>query len=766
MIAIAACPTIETLSPRPQGFMSKPPHTQLTQFVTQAVQALQAKVQEALALKPGARVPQLWVQAAETDKAEVYPLVGDYYRLGRSSRESDIVVRNPVVSQLHLSLRRDRQNPHRFLLKDERSTNGVYISRRRLQELALRHGDVLTLGPPELASGVRLRYHNPPPKLIRGLRYGLYGLGGLTVLAVGAIALEWTKFSVNPLPLGVQGPVVVYARDGQTLLRPLRNEVHRELARLQDFSPYLPKAAIASEDSRYYWHLGVDPLGILRAVIVNIMRQGIRQGGSTITQQLARSLYPDYVGRENTAGRKLREAAVALKLETFYSKQELLRVYLNRVYLGIGSYGFEDAAQFYFDKSAADLNLSEAATLVAILPAPNLYNPVQDYETAVQLRNRVLNRMVQLGFVSAEEAARARRSRIEVSPAAQEALSNTIAPYFYSYIFQELEQLLGESLAREGNFIVETGLDPGMQAQAEQALRQMVAQTGARLNFDQGAIATLDSSTGLIRALVGGVDYQQSQFNRATQAQRQPGSTFKVFAYAAALAQGIPPSKTYSCEPVTWQGQRYRGCERSSGAIDMYRGLAQSENAVAIRVTQDAGLEETIRMAQQLGLQSRLRASPGLVLGESEVNVLELTGAYGAIANNGLWHRPSAIQRILDSSDCQDPNDPQTCRVIYSLETDQSAQHQALEPSHAQTLVALLRGVVQGGTGSRAALGLGEFGKTGTTDRAVDLWFVGAIPSRSLVTGIWLGNDDNSPTNGGSSVAAELWRNYMGAIAR
>jgi len=741
--------------------MSPPPHTQLSQLFTQAVQTLQAKLTSALALKPGARVPQLWVQSAEADKAEIHPLVGDYYRLGRSSRESDIVVRNPVVSQVHLSLQRDRQQPHRFLLQDERSTNGVYIGRRRIKTLALRHGDVLTLGPPELAKGVRLRYHNPPAKIVRGFRYALYGIGGLTALAVGAIALEWTKFSVNPLPLGVQGPVVVYARDGETLLRPLRNDVHRELARLSDFSPYLPQAVIASEDSRYYWHLGVDPLGILRAVIVNLSQGDIRQGGSTLTQQLARSLYPDYVGRSNTASRKLREAAVALKLETFYSKNELLRIYLNRVYLGVGSYGFEDAAQFYFDKSAAALNLSEAATLVAILPAPNSYNPVQDYETAVKLRDRVISRMVQLGFVSAEEAARARRSRIEVSPEAREALSNTIAPYFYAYVFQELEMLLGEALAREGNFIVETGLDIALQTQAEQALQRFVEQRGGALNVEQGAIATLDSSTGAIRALVGGVDYGESQFNRAIQAQRQPGSTFKVFAYAAALAQGIPPSKTYSCEAVTWQGQRYRGCERSSGAIDMYRGLAQSENAVAIRVAQEVGLESVIAMARQLGIRSKLRASPGLVLGESEVNVLELTGAYGAIANDGLWNRPRAIQRILDSGDCSDPNDPQTCRTIYSAADDGGARRQALEPSVAQTLAALLRGVVQGGTGSRAALGLGEFGKTGTTDNAVDLWFVGAIPSRQLVAGIWLGNDDNSATNGSSSDAAQLWRDYL-----
>ena len=738
----------------------------VTQIFTQIAQTIQAQVNTAFALKPEARVPELWVQEENADRADVYPLVGDKYVLGRSSRQSDIVVRNPVVSQVHLSLTRDRKHPNNFLLRDEQSTNGVYIKRRRLDALFLRHGDVLTLGPPELANGVRIQFHNPPPLWVHLLRYGLYGVGGVTGIIAALILWEWSKIPIHPLPLGVQGPVAITARDGQTPLRPLRTDAHRELKRLGDFSPYLPKAVIASEDSRYYWHLGVDPLGILRAVIINIQKRGIEQGGSTVTQQLARSLYPEYTGRSNTAGRKIREAIVALKLETFYSKDELLKTYLNRVYLGIGSYGFEDAARFYFDKSAADLTLSEAASLVAILPAPNSYNPVQDYETAVQLRDRVLTRMAQLGMISQEEATRARRSRIEVSPKAREALSNTIAPYFYSYVFTEIQELLGETLAREGNFIVETGLDIDKQKEAEKALKNAVEGEGSRLNFQQGAIVTLDSKTGEILAMVGGVDYAQSQFNRATQAQRQPGSTFKTFAYAAAIAEGNSPSKTYACTPVSWMGQRYRGCERSSGNIDMYRGLAQSENAVAIRVMQDAGLNETIAMAQRLGIQSQLRASPGLVLGESEVNVLELTGAYGALANNGAWHRPHAIRRILDSGDCADPNNPQTCRIIYDFASDGSATKQAISSAIARTLTNLLQGVVRGGTGGSAAIGWGEAGKTGTTDRAVDLWFVGYIPSRQLVTGVWLGNDDNSPTRGSSSQAARLWGNYMRQITR
>lgn len=738
------------------------PKTLLTQF-TQAVQTIQAKVNfKALALKPNARVPELWVQDAGASKAETYPLLGDRYLLGRSSKSCDIVVRNPVVSQIHLSLERFGRRQRSFIIKDENSTNGIYRGKRRLQSLVLRHGDILTIGPPELAASVKLQYQDPPPWYILAIRYGLYGIGGLTALVVLIIGIESLKVPVRPLPTGVQGPVVVYSED-ETPLRQPRTEVHRELRRLSDFSPYLPKALVASEDSRFYWHFGVDPLGILRALLINFRGGEIRQGASTLTQQVARSLFPEYVGREDSAARKLREAIVALKLETFYSKDEILKTYLNRIYLGIEAYGFEDAAQFYFDKSAKNLTLSEAATLVAILPAPNRYNPIQDYDTALSLRNRVITRMRSLGMISDEEAARARRSRIEVSPKAREFLSSTKAPYFYSYVFDELRYLLGEELAQEGNFIVETSLDLQTQAKAQDALRSFVNTQGASLRFSQGALVTLNASNNEIVAMVGGVDYQKSQFNRATQAKRQPGSTFKLFDYTAALVEGIPPSKTYSCASA----YALRSCERTGGATDMYTGMALSENVIAVRVAMDAGLNNVVETAQRLGIRSELKQVPRLAIGQSEVRVLEITGSYGAIANRGVWNRPHAIKRILDSGDCKDNNDPNTCRVIYSFDQDGERGIQAVSPQIASTMTRMLRGVVQNGTGRTASIGLGEeAGKTGTTDRNVDLWFIGFIPSRQLVTGIWLGNDDNSPTNGSSAQAAQLWSNYMRQVVQ
>jgi len=748
--------------------MSPPqqPKTILGQL-TQAVQTIHAKVNfQALALKPNARVPELWVQDATAPKAEKYPLLGERYVLGRSSKQSDIVVRNPVVSQTHLSLERYGRSQNSFIIKDENSTNGIYMGKRRLQSLVLRHGDVITIGPPELAASVRLEYFDPPPWYIRLIRYGLYGIGGLTALVILLIFFESLKVPVRPLPAGVQGPVVVYSGD-ETPLRQPRTQAHRELQRLSDFSPYLPKALIASEDSRFYWHFGVDPYGVARAVITNIGRGGISEGASTITQQVARSLFPGYVGREDSAGRKIREAVVALKLETFYSKDEILRIYLNRVYLGIEAFGFEDAAQFYFDKSASTLNISEAATLVAILPAPNVYNPIKSYDKSLQLRNRVISRMRSLGMINEQEANEARRSRIEVSPKARQFLASTKAPYFYDYVFDELDSLLGAELAKEGNFIIETALNLKAQTQADATLRNSVYNEGANLGYSQGALVTLDSTTGEIVALVGGADYQQSQFNRATQGLRQPGSTFKIFTYTAAIDKGIPPGNAYSCAPVVWQNQEFSGCERAgAGSVNMYTGLALSENAIALRVAQEVGLDAVVQMARRLGITAKLNPVPGLVLGQSEVSPLEMTGAFGVLANRGVYNRPHAIKRILDSSACKDYKNRDTCRVIYSDKQDNNMNRQVLQPGVADTMTDMLRGVIQGGTGRPAAIGQGEAGKTGTTNDNVDLWFIGYIPSRQLVTGIWLGNDQPAPTRGSSGQAAQLWGNYMRQVVQ
>ena len=744
-----------------------PPKHLLSQLVTQAVQKLGRGKLSPETLKKGEKVPELRIQDEEKHKLQVYSLIGDHYILGRSSKFCDILITNGFVSQVHCSLRRDKNNPHHFIVEDEQSTNGIYHNRQRIKNLSLRHGDVIILGPPELAKTTKLTYHSPPPVWRRLISYILYGTIGLFALVSAVIIWESRKYDVTPLPSGISGPVVVYAKDGKTPLNPVTQNTHQEINRLQDFSPHLPNALIASEDTRFYWHFGVDPVGIVRALVINLKDQGTRQGASTLTQQLARSLFTE-VGWENTASRKLREMIVALKLEAVYSKDKILKTYLNQVYLGGSLYGFEDAAQFYLDKSARDLTISEAATLVAMLPAPNLYNPVQDYNTSVKLRNRVITRMADLGMIESEQADRERRSRIEISPKARKTLSHLIAPYFYSHVFNELQTLLGNELAKEGNFIVETGLDLHLQSKAAKGLKNHVKTAGLIYKFSQGAIVTLDTRTGEILALVGGVDYKQSQFNRVTQAKRQPGSTFKVFGYAAAIEQGVSPRKVYSCSKLRWMGQGYKPCERSGGDVDMYRGMAQSENAIALRVAQDVGLNRVIEMAQRLGIKSALTRSPGLILGQSEVTVLEMAGAYATFANQGVWNRPHAIRRILDGGDCSDADDWQTCRVIYNLNQYQTNRRRVISSQLAQTMTNLLQAVVQRGTGGAASIGLGEAGKTGTTNKAVDLWFMGYVPGQNVVTGIWLGNDDNSPTRGSSRQAAVLWRDYMkkGLVSR
>ncbi len=415
--------------------------------------------------------------------------------------------------------------------------------------------------------------------------------------------------------------------------------------------------------------------------------------------------------------------------------------------------------------------MAESATLVGILPGPNSFNFCGDNQSRtriIEYRNRVLRRMLEAGKIKQDDYNRARRSPVDVSPKVCEQQAKTIAPYFYSYIFQELESILGKDLAGEGNFIIETQLDIGMQQQAEASLRNYVNSAGGVFGFSQGAIVTLDSSTGAIRAMVGGTDYRTSQFNRAYQAKRQPGSTFKVFAYTAALEQGISPAATYSCAPLTWQGFTYKPCRAGSDvSLSLATGLAQSENPIALRLARQVGLNKVVEMAKRLGVKSSLDPVPGLVLGQSEVNVLEMTGAFGAISNHGVWNRPHAISRILDSSDCRDRKDLKTCRVIYSFDKDAEANKRVLRKDIADTMTRLLRGVVTNGTGGRAAIG--DFpvsGKTGTTNDNVDLWFIGYIPSRQLVTGIWLGNDNNSPTSGSSAQAAQLWGNYMGRVVR
>ena len=750
-------------SPKPP----KPPRNPINPL-TQLLQSVPARINfSRIKLKENARVPELRVQGPDDAEPQVYPLLGERFLMGRSSQNCDIVVRNAVVSQVHASLTRDRRpakimgilpGRSRFVIADEGSTNGIYSGKKRVRKATLFDGDVLNLAPADLDGSVRIQYIDPPAWYIRALRIGIFGLAGVSTLTAGAIALFWSQFSVYPIPNTVQGPTIVYDRDGAPLSPVPVNKSHVDVRSLSDVSKFLPQAVMASEDSRFYWHIGVDPLGTTRAVITNLRSGGIKEGASTITQQLSRNLLRSYVGAEDSAGRKIKEAMVALKLEATYSKDELMRLYLSRVYLGNGTFGFEDAAQFYFGKSAKSLDLNESATLAGILPAPSAFNPVKDGKTAREYRDRVLVRMAEQGRVSAEEATRARRSPIELSPKARELLSNIKAPYYYSRVFDEIGELLGDDIAQEGNFIVETALNLEMQRQAEQSLKSAIETRGVSNGYKQGAIVTLDAAKGEILALVGGYDYAENQYNRASQARRQPGSTFKIFAYTAALEKGATPNTSYSCAPLNWDGFTFDGCG-AGGDAAMSTGVAQSYNVVALRAAKEVGLDQVIQTAKRMGIQSKLVATPGLILGQSETTVLEMTSAFGVLANSGAKAQPRTIKRILDSGDCTDPRNPKTCRVVYDSAKEVTVA--ILEPAVADAMTQMLRGVVQSGTGRAAAIGLDVAGKTGTTNSGVDLWFIGYVPDRKIVTGIWLGNDDNTPTGDSSAQAAMLWGDYM-----
>ncbi len=707
-------------------------------------------------------VPQEHPRSVTLDHTPVY--------IGRQ-KACEICIPSDSVSKVHAFIQPQDgiprliwhwfgRHPARYVLTDEGSTNGVYRGQRRLQRIALAHNVSITLGPPRDPDTVRLHISDPPPLLTYVARMVWSSVGVAALIAVGWATQEWSEIQVNPLPDTTRGPLIVVAGDRQTELRRTAQDNYRPLDGLEDYGSLLPKVVVAAEDHRFRRHWGVDLIGILRAAIVNVQAGTVQQGGSSITQQLARTILRDYTGTDNTLGRKVREALAALKLEWHYSKDELLTLYLNNVYLGNGLYGFESASRYYFGVPSRQLDLSQAATLASILPAPNAFNPVTNLDAALRGRDRVLERLRQLRLVDQGEVERARRSRLLLNPDL-EAASATIAPYFFAAVLEELNELLGADLAAEGDFLVETSLQLSLQQTAEESLAQAIETVGSQYQFSQGALVTLDSSTGEVLALVGGVDYQSNQFNRVTQALRQPGSTFKVFAFTRALEEGIPPSSVYDCSALRWGGQTFTGCRSGAGAMTLHQGLVLSENVVALRVAQRVGLERVIDTAAAMGIETVLPPYPSLILGAVEVNLLELTGAYGTLANRGTHMKPHTIRRVYDTQDCSNPNDWQTCRLIYPAPTENPGHPRVVvSTSVADTMTLMLQDVVQSGTGRAAQVGRGEAGKTGTTTSNKDLLFVGYLP-QGPVTGIWLGNDDATPTQGSSAQAAQVWGQYM-----
>ena len=682
-------------------------------------------------------------------------LQGSCYRIGRDDR-GDVVIDHAAVSRRHALL--ERRGPH-WLLTDRGSTNGLWWQGRRVSRLVLRDGDLVRFGPPREGRLPEISFlERPRPRRLGWARWtvaGLLTLAGTGVLLVGISSL---LMPIRGSLATVRGPLLIYDRSDRPIAS-AEDRKHRELSRLSEFPPHLVDAVLASEDNRFWWHPGVDPIGTTRALVANLLGGRILEGGSTLTQQLARSLYPEQVGQGETLGRKWRELLVALQLEARFSKNDLLLSYLNRVYLG-QAWGFEDASRRFFDRPASRLELEEAALLVGLLPSPNGYDPCLNPQAALAARNQVLSKMAGTGRISADAARSARRLPIRLAPDACRSTQRGAAPFYSDQVRRDLEALVGAEMAAEGNYLISTHLDPTVQKLTERLLRERVAANRSR-GVSEGAVVILDARTGGIVAIAGGRDYRQSQFNRASMALRQPGSTFKLFPYVVALEQGARTTDAVGCGPLRWRGQLFSsGC---GGSISLRQALAVSSNTAALRLARRAGLEAVVQKAHDMGIVSPLVAVPGLVLGQSEVTLLELTSAYAAVANDGLWTAPTTIRTLTDAERCITTDaPPDDCRPGDgpSLSSTQRGRR-VMTSATAKAMRDLLQAVVSGGTGTAAAVGGGVGGKTGTTNDGRDLLFVGFEPRRRWVMGVWMGNDDNSPTRASSSLAAALWADIV-----
>ncbi len=592
------------------------------------------------------------------------------------------------------------------------------------------------------------RMKTKPSDDTRYRRYWFWlGLGvGGGLVALGSVwwSIESSLPSQAELFTSVRGKTLTIKASDGTILQQ-QGPATREQLKLGQIPSPLIQAFIASEDRRFYQHHGVDYQGIVRAVGANLRSANVVEGGSSITQQLSRILF---LNQERSMWRKLKEIRLATKIEQNLSKEQVLERYLNLVYLGQGAYGVADAANVYFSKPVNKLTLGEMATIAGLAPAPSLYSPTVNLAAAQQRRNLVLQRMQDDGKITAAAATAARNTPITLKTSSPKRLQ-VIAPYFTTYIQKELPKYVSKDVLEHGGLTIETTLNQEWQQKAEAVVKDTVESNGRWQHFDQGALVAIEPRSGQIKAMVGGTQFgNKNQFNRATQAQRQPGSTFKGFVYTTAIASGISPYKQYLDSPLKVDGYEPKNFSKKfRGSLSMRDALAASINVIAVKVLMDVGFEPTIKLAGQMGIKSPLIPAYSLALGSSEVNVLELTNAYATLANKGVYTQARGIQRILSPSG----------DVIYTAKVKPK---QVLDKDSAAIATWMLRNVVLAGTGGAAGLvDRPVAGKTGTSDKARDLWFVGYIPQ--MVAGVWLGNDNNQPTWGSSSTAAQAWHRFM-----
>jgi len=578
------------------------------------------------------------------------------------------------------------------------------------------------------------------------LRLAKWGLVAAVWLLVAAVAvLAWFAYDLpgtgeltRTAQASAAGPAVVMtAADGTVIAR--YGQLYGDHVPLAAIAPDLLDAVLATEDRRFYSHFGIDPLGVARAVAINLWAGRVVQGGSGITQQLAKNLF---LTPDRTVRRKVQEAILALWLEMQLRKDEILELYLNQVYFGGGAYGIGAASARYFGKLPADLTLAESAMLAGLLKAPSRWAPTGNLAGAQARAAEVLRNMTAAGLLdpalAAEAAARPAR------PVAALAETRGVR-HFTDWVLEELEQFVGP---RETDLVVRTSLDLALQRTAEEALREGVAANAAR-GVGQGALVAL-APDGAVRAMVGGTDHARSAYNRAIQALRQPGSVFKPFVFLAALEAGYGPDSLVEDSPVRiggWQPQNYD--DRYAGPIPLTEALARSANAAAVNLSEAVGRGKVVEVARRLGLFSPMQPLPAIALGAAEATLLELTAAYAVLANDGVAVLPHAIVEVRHADGT----------VLYRRTG--SGMGRLVAAADARAMTRMLRAAVEEGTGRAARLNRPAAGKTGTSSDYRDAWFVGY--SGDLVAGVWVGNDDGRPMDrvtGGMAPAA-IWRTFM-----
>jgi penicillin-binding protein 1A len=515
-------------------------------------------------------------------------------------------------------------------------------------------------------------------------------------------------------------------------------------ADLDALPDYVPAAFIAIEDQRFRWHPGFDPVGMVRAMVANMRAGRVVQGGSTITQQLAKNLF---LTPDQTLRRKAQELMLAVWLELKFSKDEILALYLNRVYFGAGAYGIEAASQRYFDKAAKDLTVGEAALLAGLLKAPSRYSPVSESKRAAGRATVVLDEMAESGVITADQRAAAVLEPVRVS----RTLATQHAQYFVDWLDSEVRGLIGAEPTED--LIIETTLDLTLQTSAERAVRRILERDASK-GVQQAALVAVDGD-GRVRAMIGGASYADSQFNRAVDARRQAGSAFKPFVYLTALEAGYPPETPVVDEPIrigSWSPRNYSG--GFNGRMTLATAVSQSTNTVAVRLADTIGRDQVARTARRLGIESPVGLEPAMALGAVEVSPLEMAQAYAPFSNGGRRVQAYGITRIRT---------PQG-RVIYQRGARDTAAVQAISNPPLYYMNQMLRGVVTGGTARSVAIsGRDLAGKTGTTSDYKDAWFVGY--TGGFVTAVWVGKDDNTAMRGvtGGAAPAAIWKGFMEA---